>query len=266
MMVNVIGIILVTIVLYQLFVRILRSVKKRMQIPQEKFDAVISFMKVLLVILASISILAAVHIDVTGLVAGVSIGALAVGFAAQTLISNLISGLFLIFEKVFTISDIIQFGDVTGRVVKINFRTTQIQTVDGNIVTIPNATLATSPITNLTSGMNQMLITIEETIDIYADHEMAKQLMIESVTETQGVIVDAYTPTIIVDRDPQQWCIILKLYVTIQVERWHIIQSAIKETIKKKFDQAGIIPPVPAFARHRLDDIPKEIAAQGFKN
>jgi small-conductance mechanosensitive channel len=264
--INVLVILFATIVLYQIIVRILRTAKKRLEIPQEKVEALISFVKVLLLIIAFISVLAAVNIDVTGLVAGVSIGALAVGFAAQTLISNLISGLFLIFEKVFTIGDLIQFSDVTGKVLNINFRTTQIQTVDGNIVTIPNSTLATSLIINLTSGTNQMLLTIEETIDIYANLNAAKRLMIESITETEGVIIDTYVPTIVVDRDPQQWSIVLKLYVMIQVEQWHIIQSAIKEIIKRKFDQAGITPPIPALARHRLDDIRKEIAAQVDEN
>lgn len=262
MIINVLLIIFASVVLYRIIVRILRTAKKRLEIPQEKVDALTSFVKVLLLIIAFISVLASVNIDVTGLVAGVSIGALAVGFAAQTLISNLISGLFLIFEKVFTISDLIQFGDVTGKVLKINFRTTQIQTVDGNIVTIPNSILATSQIINLTSGTNQMLLTIEEVIDIYANLNAAKRLMLESITETDGVIIDTYVPTIVIDRDPQQWSIILKLYVMIQVEQWHIIQSAIKETIKRKFDQAGIIPPIPALARHRLDDIRKEIATQ----
>ncbi|UCH38081.1 MAG: mechanosensitive ion channel family protein [Candidatus Bathyarchaeota archaeon] len=262
MVLTVFIILLAAYVLYRIIVRILRTAKTKLDIPQEKVEALISFVKVLLLTIAFIAVLATLNIDVTGLVAGVSIGALAVGFAAQTLISNLISGLFLIFEKVFTIGDLIQFEDITGKVLKINFRTTQIQTVDGNIVTIPNSTLATSQIINLTSGTNQMLLTIIETIDMYANLETAKQLMIEAITETDGVILNAYDPTIVVDRDPQQWSILLTLYVMIQAEQWHLIQSTIKETIKRKFDQAGIIPPIPAIARYRLDDIQKEIAAQ----
>ena len=213
-----------------------------------------------LVDLALIAILGSLQIDVTGLIAGVGIGALAIGFAAQTVIANLISGLFLIFERVFVQGDIIQVGTVTGEVVGIGFRTTQIQTIDGNIVTIPNATLATSEVTNMTTGAQEILLTIEETIDIYADIDHAKRLMVDAIQETSGVVLDdTHQPVIVVTRNGEAWSTTLKLFVTVAKDRWHVTQSTIIETIKRKFDAATILPPVSAIARMRIEAIKAEV-------
>jgi len=107
------------------------------KVQKERVDAVTNVIKTLLVVLAFISILGALRIDVTGLIAGIGIGAIAIEFAAQTLISNLISGLFLFFEGVFNIGDYIRVSGTMGRVTKMSFRTKQLETIDGNIATLP---------------------------------------------------------------------------------------------------------------------------------
>lgn len=251
---------IVSIVIYYTVTRLIKTTVQRTNIQPEKIDAIINVVKIVIGSLALIIILGALNIDVTGLVAGVGIGAIAIGFAAQTLISNFISGMLLFFEDVFDHGDYIQVGDVIGRVVKMSFRTTQLATIDGNIVTLPNNLLASNQLINLTEGKPEILLTVTETIDIYADSQSAKQLMLESLTDIKGVIVnDDNQPIITLDQDPAQWSTTLTLYVTVNSTNWHITQSQIKEAIKRKFQIARILPPVPAFARIRIPDIQKEI-------
>lgn len=260
MLFNVILTVVVAVLVNRVVTKVVSTTAEKIDVEQEKVNVINNFFKILIGGLTFISILGSLHLDVTGLLAGVGIGALAVGFAAQTIISNLISGLFLIFEGVFTLGDYIQVGEVMGKVVSTNFRTTQIQTVDGNIVTIPNSNLASSQIINLTSGTDEMLLKIEEAVDIYADSKTAKKLMIEAAEATAGVIIDkAHTPLIIVDRDAGQWRMILKLYITVEASNWYRIQSNIEERIKQNFDSHGVFPPVTPIARSRLKDIRKEL-------
>ncbi|MGB9428291.1 MAG: mechanosensitive ion channel family protein [Gammaproteobacteria bacterium] len=73
----------------------------------------------------------------------------AVGFASQTSASNLISGLFLIGEKPFTIGETIKVGDTTGEVLSIDLLSVKLRTFDNLLVRLPNETLVKSEIANL---------------------------------------------------------------------------------------------------------------------
>lgn len=90
---------------------------------------------------------------------GVSLGVLlgtagvltvALGFAAQTSASNLISGLFLMVERPFVIGDVIQVGSTTGEVVSIDLLSVRLRTFDNLQVRIPNESMLKSEVTNLT--------------------------------------------------------------------------------------------------------------------
>lgn len=232
-------------------------------------------LKIVLGSLAFISILGILGIDITGLVAGVGIAALAVGIAAQSIVSNLISGLFIIFERAFTVGDYIQVGDVAGTVTRIGFRITQVQTLDGRMVVIPNSILTTSNIHNYTLRRrdlnlkrgeaavvkkDEVVIFIDEIVDYYTDVEKAKELMLEVVREVEGVVLtDGGTPKITVDKNELQFAITLRLFVTVEALKWNFVKSNIIESIKSKFDQNKIIPPVPAYSRDQVVRIKKDL-------
>ncbi len=259
MIVNIAFTIILSVLSYYVLSKIISAALKE-KFHKEIIDTLRSLFRIVIVGLAFISILGSLGINVTGLIAGASIFALAVGFAAQTIISNLISGLFLISERVITVGDVIQVENFAGRVVAIGFRTTQLQTIDQNIITIPNSTLTSYSIINMTSGKNQMSLTIKQDVDIYSDHEVAKKLMLDVVKEVEGVIInEENTPFVIVDRNGARWSITLTLFVTVEASNWHQIQSKIIEKIKQRFDSNSLIPPVPALARRNLEDIKKEI-------
>ncbi len=251
----------VAVIVYTTISRILSSAAKRVSVPLERVNVVNNFLKIIVSSIVFISILGSLNIDVTGLIAGVSIVALAVGFAAQAIVSNLISGLFLLFERVFTIGDLIQVGGVTGRVVTTGFRTTKLETVDGNLITIPNALLASSQLTNLTGGTNETTLVVEEAIDIYADLPAAKALMLHAAESSPDALNDGdHQPFVLVHRDASQWRVTLTLYVTVHADHWYRVQSDLHEQIKHAFDAHQILPPITPIARHRLQDIQQELA------
>lgn len=258
MIVNIALTVVLSVLSYYVLSKIISTALKE-KLHQDIINTLRSLFRIVIGGLAVISILGSLGINVTGLIAGASIFALAVGFAAQTIISNLISGLFLISERVITVGDVIQVENFMGRVVAIGFRTTQLHTIDHNIITIPNSTLTSSSIINMTSGKEQMSLTIKQDIDIYSNLEMAKKLMLDVVKDVEGVIInEENTPFVIVDRNADRWSITLTLFVTVEAYNWHQIQSRIIERIKQRFDSNSIIPPVSALARRHLEDIKRE--------
>ncbi|WP_373864409.1 mechanosensitive ion channel family protein [Sporolactobacillus inulinus] len=114
------------------------------------------------------------NFHVTGLITGLGIGGLAVAMAAKDTLSNLFGGLVIITDAPFTIGDIIQMGSIQGVVEDINFRSTRIRTFDLALVTVPNSTLANSPITNI-SRMDRRRIYFNLSLDIETTNEQIKR-------------------------------------------------------------------------------------------
>jgi len=87
--------------------------------------------------------------NVTGLLASLSIGGLAVGLAAQDTLSNLFGAVALFVDKPFRIGDYIQFDKVDGTVEGIGLRSTRVRNQEGHLVVIPNRTMANASLTNV---------------------------------------------------------------------------------------------------------------------
>lgn len=77
-------------------------------------------------------------IDITPILAGAGIIGLAVGFGAQTLVKDLVSGLFILLENRYSIGDLVKLGDFEGEVVKITMRSTVLKNTEGKVFYIAN--------------------------------------------------------------------------------------------------------------------------------
>jgi small-conductance mechanosensitive channel len=98
--------------------------------------------------IAAILILSNLGVNVTGLVAGLGIGGIAIGLAAQGIFRDLFAALSILFDRPFVIGDLIKFGDVTGRVLTIGLKTTRIRSLDGEEVIMSNDKLLDQQIRN----------------------------------------------------------------------------------------------------------------------
>ncbi len=97
-----------------------------------------------------ISILGELGFNLTAVIGAAGIAGVAIGFASQTSLSNLISGLFLIAEKPFQIGDVVQVGDATGTVDSIDLLSVKLRTFDNRYVRIPNEVLIKGAFINIT--------------------------------------------------------------------------------------------------------------------
>jgi len=102
----------------------------------------------LIVLLAIVVVIASFGVNVTGIVAGLGVGGLAVALAAQKSLENLFGGLTLIIDQPVRVGDFCRFGEQLGTIEDIGLRSTRIRTLDRTLVTVPNAELATLQIEN----------------------------------------------------------------------------------------------------------------------
>jgi MscS family membrane protein len=105
--------------------------------------------QIIFVIMGVIRVLSLLDVNVTALIAGVSIGGLALALAAQDTVKNLIGSVMIFLDKPFQIGDWIDGGGVSGSVVEVGFRTTRLKQTDSSIISVPNGTIANMAVKNL---------------------------------------------------------------------------------------------------------------------
>jgi MscS family membrane protein len=104
--------------------------------------------------------------DISGFIAGLSIGGLAFSLAAKDSLSNIFAGIVILVDRPFTVGDWIVCNDIEGTVESISFRSTNIRTFPQGLVYIPNSLLSTTAITNYTKrGKYRLAITLGVTYD-----------------------------------------------------------------------------------------------------
>jgi len=107
-------------------------------------------LKAAIVVLAAFSVFGALGFNMSTALAGLGIGGIAIAFAAQKTLENLLGGVSLLGDEVIRVGDVCKFGDRVGSVEDISLRSTRIRTPDRTELSIPNGSLATMNIENLT--------------------------------------------------------------------------------------------------------------------
>jgi small-conductance mechanosensitive channel len=129
---------------------------------------------------------------VTSLLAGAGVIGLALGFAFQDIASNFIAGTMMGIRKPFNVGDLIETNDFFGKVLRIDLRTTLMETMEGQRVLIPNAEVFKKPIVNYTSK-GQRRIDLEVGVTYGTDLEFAKRIAKEAVEGLERVDKDNVT-------------------------------------------------------------------------
>lgn len=122
------------------FERIAEQTDTRMD--DQLIPLVVIMLKILLWAVGIVLILSELNVDVTGLIAGLSIGGLALALAAQDTLKNFLGSLMIFMDKPFQIGDWISAGDVDGTVEEVGFRSTRVRTFRDSLMYIPNGKLA----------------------------------------------------------------------------------------------------------------------------
>jgi MscS family membrane protein len=138
-------------------------------------------LKIFVIVVAALVTTQNLGMNVTGLLASLSIGGLAVGLAAQDTLSNLFGAVAIFADKPFRVGDRIQLDNIDGEVEAIGLRSTRVRNLDGFLVTVPNRTMANANIINISKRPNiKTIMNIGVTYDTSsAQIERAMQIIDE---------------------------------------------------------------------------------------
>lgn len=115
-------------------------------------------------IFAGLTILGQLDIDLGPLIAGAGIGGLALGFGAQSIVKDFLSGLFMLIEDQYGVGDVIDIGAAVGTVEKVSLRSTTLRDVRGTVWHIPNGEIAR--VGNFSQLWSRALIDVEVAYDV----------------------------------------------------------------------------------------------------
>ncbi len=140
-----------------------------------------------LILMGTVEALRQVDFELTGFLAGLGIMGLTIGFALQDISRNIIAGMLLLVQKPFEIGDLVKIEDFTGRVESVDIRSTELMTLDGNNVLIPNANVFTMPIVNYSRvSTRRIQLTIGVAYD--SDLELVRHTTLEAVRSIPDVL------------------------------------------------------------------------------
>lgn len=197
-----------------------------------------------------IFILSQLGINVTAALAGVGVVGIAVGFAAQATIANILSGFGIFIDHLFRAGDWVTINDNYGEVVSITLRTTKLRTLDNTFVSIPNSVVTSSAVTNFTE-QGMVRVTASVSIAYKESIDTAREVLIKAAKSIEG-LRQAPTPEVVVDELADSG-VNLKVRVWIDnprfEERFRFILS---EACKKALDEAGINIPFPQRDVHMI--------------
>lgn len=167
---------------------------------------------------------------------------IAVGFAAQTSVSNIISGLFLVSEKPFAVGDVVQVGDTKGTVLAIDLLSVKLRTFDNRFVRIPNENLLKNECTNITRFPIRRL-DLDIGVAYKEDIGKVRHVLLD-VARNNPLCLDEPEPIFVFQNFGDSALEIL-FGVWFKKEDFFQLKSSIMQEIKERFDSEGIEIPFP---------------------
>ncbi|MEM8923318.1 MAG: mechanosensitive ion channel family protein [Actinomycetota bacterium] len=209
---------------------------------------------------AAMIVLDQLDVSLAPLLAGAGVLGIMLGFGAQSIVADLLAGMFMLIEDQFGVGDVVDVGDVTGSVENVSLRITTLRDVNGTVWHVPNSEIRR--VGNLSQMWSRAVLDVEVAYD--TDLRRAEGVIQRVADElwqdeefTGGDIIDP----------PEVWGIqnlgadgiAIRLVVkTDPAEQW-VVARELRLRIKEAFDEAGIEIPFPqrtVWLRH--DNAPTE--------
>ncbi len=210
-------------------------------------------------ILISLTVLKELGFSLTTLLGAAGIAGVAIGFASQTSLSNVISGFFLMGEKPFVVGDVITVNDVTGEVLSIDTLSVKIRLFDNKYVRIPNETLLKSQVTTITKFPIRRVDTM---VSVAYKEDLTRVKEILNGIASDNPLVLENPPALIIMQGFGSSSIDMLFVVWVQKTDFLAVKNAVFETIKKRFDEEGIEIPFPHLSIYKgsvTDPIPVSV-------
>jgi moderate conductance mechanosensitive channel len=196
-------------------------------------------------ILAVVMVLRETGFDIGPILAGAGILGLAVGFGAQNLVRDVISGMFLLIEDQVRVNDVAVINGTGGLVEALNLRTTVLRGLDGTVHVFPNGSITT--LSNMTHGYSYYVF------DVGVAYKEDTDRVVSVLKEIAAAMMkeEQFRPLILeplevlgVDKFADSAVVIKTRIKTVPIKQW-VVGREMNRRIKKRFDELGIEIPFP---------------------
>jgi small conductance mechanosensitive channel len=200
---------------------------------------------------AAIMILSVLTIDVKALLAGAGIVGLAVGFGAQSLVKDIITGFFIIFEDQFSVGDYIRVDQFEGTVEEIGLRTTKIKNWTGEVHILPNGSIM--QVTNF--SLNNSIAFVDVSIAYEGDINKAEKVLQDLFEKLPEKYEDMVKPPEILGvQNLAASDVVLRVVSETLPMRHFYIARQLRKEIKLCLDEHGIEIPFPRLVMYTRNE------------
>jgi small conductance mechanosensitive channel len=207
-----------------------------------------------LALVALILVLRAVGVDYTAILAGAGVVGLAVGFGAQTLVRDFISGFFLLLEDDISVGDWIVVGDTSGSVESIGLRATKLRAWDGTLYVVPNGEL--TRFGNRNRDFMRALVTVDVAYGQDAAAGMARAQAVADAWYSERAALCLEPPFVQGLLDLGESGVRIRIVVkTLPLRHWEA-ERELRLRLKAAFEADGIEIPLPQRVVHLRGDRP----------
>lgn len=263
-----VGLALVQIIIIYLAARVLVSILKKaverifvqrshspIRLPEKRSRTLTALLHSVIVnvvyFIAIIMILDTLGFPLAPLLAGAGVVGLAIGFGAQNIVRDVITGFFIIYEDQFSVGDFIETGKYTGTVLEIGLRVTKLKEWTGQVHMIPNG--AITEVTNFSKENSMAVLDIGIAYEEKISHaeEVLEGLLMEVYQQEEDIIVE---PTIMGVQDLGSSDVVLRIAAECQPMTHWAIARKLRKAIKNRFDEKGIEIPYPRLVTYRREE------------
>ncbi|WP_084417813.1 DUF3772 domain-containing protein [Henriciella litoralis] len=220
-----------------------RSILPKTQISSGAANSLVTLLGYAGVLIAGLTAIGVVGFDLSSL--AIIAGALSVGigFGLQSIVSNFVAGLILLFERPFKIGDWIVTPSGEGTVQKINVRATEVLTFDRRSIIVPNAELISNAFGNWTHKSAMMRVAVEIGVKYGTDTRRVETLLLDIANGMDNVLNDP-APQVVMKNFGDS-SLDFELRIFLQADNVVLAPSNIRHEIAKVFAREGIEIPFP---------------------
>jgi small conductance mechanosensitive channel len=239
---------LAVLLVFWLVWRMTRPLLKR-ALTREQFAGALNellldgLLKGALVVIALVTAASQVGINVTAALAGLGVAGIAVGFAAQETVANMIAGFLVFWDRPFKIGDYITTQDKYGRVQEITMRTTRIRTMENTFVVIPNKQVIVDLLVNH-SMYGEIRVNVPIGVAYKERIDETRAVLLPAISAVEGVLTNPAPDVVALELGSSSINLHARVWIADAAQERPVAQ-AVLEVCKVALDDAGIEIPFP---------------------
>ncbi|MED1864996.1 mechanosensitive ion channel family protein [Fictibacillus nanhaiensis] len=204
---------------------------------------------------AILTVLTEFGVDIKAILAGAGVVGLAIGFGAQSLVKDIITGFFIIFENQFSVGDTVRITNFEGTVEEIGLRTTKIKSWTGELHILPNSSI--TEVTNF--SVHNSIAVVDLSIAYEEDIDKAQNIIQDVVKNAKPNYPEMVKePEVLGVQMLGASEVVIRVTAEVLPMTHFKIARELRKTLKHELERAGIEIPYPKMVTYQKEPVPKE--------